>query len=236
MNLTLQYFGKIAELDWSDLDALKRCYKIQVASNRWPTEDFFAVMKSVVEWNWNRIVPHLNLVKIKKVVDVGSGVAIFDLMLSQYIDAVFHLVDKSAFESGAGPVYYSDNHGFYNSWNVVTDAIRTSGLAADRFNFIGPVDEWPTEVDLVISMHSWCWHYPKDTYWKKALHSLKTGGYLVLDIIHLPNRDMITEISNEFGVAPILTTPLFPRQNHPFTKWHVLKNGSHGTTCIWVKP
>lgn len=199
-------------------------------------EDFFKVMTNIVEWNWDRIVTKIDTSKLKTVVDVGSGVAIFDLLLSQCTDANFYLVDKSALDKFFPVQYSADKHGFYNSWNVVTDAITTSNLDPARFNFVSPTDEWPEQIDMIVSMHSWCWHYPKDNYWSKAIANLKSGGYLVLDILNLADRDTAQEITDELKANPISVVPLTPRPNHPFSTSHVMKNGSHGSTYIWVKP
>jgi SAM-dependent methyltransferase len=144
-----------------------------------------------------------------KIMDIGSGVAVIDLLLASYIpDSKFYLVDKEGFEFRPG-VYYDPEYPVYNSWAPVVDAIQTTGIATDRFSMIGEQDKFPEDLDCITSYLSWCWHYPKDIYWDKAFNSLKKGGRLILDVRALEGRDVIGEITEAMKCDPVL---------HPFDK------------------
>ena len=137
------------------------------------------------------------------IIDIGSGISVIDLLLAQYLPkSKFYLVDKEGFKFQQG-IYFDRNYPEYNSWSPVIDAIKTTGLDADRFNMITPDSAFPTEVDAITSYFSWGWHYPKNVYWDKVKESLKVGGKLIMDIRFLPGQDVVGEISEEFKCHPV---------------------------------
>lgn len=136
------------------------------------------------------------------ILDIGCGVAVVDLLLSKYLpNSKFYLLDREGFNFEPG-IYYDKNYPKYHSWDPVIDGIKSSGLDSNRFNFMGPDSQWPDQVDVITSYFSYCWHYPKETYWDKILNSLKIGGKLILDIRHLSDRDVIAEISEDMKSTP----------------------------------
>jgi SAM-dependent methyltransferase len=228
-------------LTWTNVQELRKWSKMQLGEAYFPNtltdEEFMAKFEKRIQNNWNRIALNVDITSLKKVVDIGSGVSTPDLLASKYNpDAEFYLVDKAEYTRKTNGLYYQDVHGHYNSWDVVEDCIRSSGLDRSKFNFLDPQDEWPEDVDMVLSTFSWCWHYPKETYWNKVLSSLKIGGILLVDVLNLPDRDVVKEISDEFGSNPI---SIFKMQMDPhlsFFKNHLtLKDGNYGSLCMWIR-
>jgi SAM-dependent methyltransferase len=137
------------------------------------------------------------------ILDVGCGVAVIDLLLAQYLpNSKFYLLDKEGFEFYPG-VYYDANYPEYNSWEPVHDAINATELDPKRFTLMNPESAWPEQVDVITSYLSYCWHYPKDTYWDKVLATLKVGGKLILDVRTLSDRDIVGEITEDMKSEPI---------------------------------
>ena len=144
-----------------------------------------------------------NLPDDSVIMDIGSGVAVIDLLLASYLpQSKFYLLDKEGFEFYPG-IYYDVNYPEYNSWAPVRDAIATTGLDADRFKMLNPNDQWPEQVDVVTSYLSYCWHYPKDTYWDMIMQTLRPGGKLILDVRTLADRDVIGEITEDMKSEPV---------------------------------
>jgi SAM-dependent methyltransferase len=144
-----------------------------------------------------------NLSNDSVIMDIGCGVAVIDLLLAQYLpQSKYYLLDKEGFEFYPG-VYYDVNYPEYNSWEPVRDAINATGLDANKFTFMSPSDAWPDQVDVVTSYLSYCWHYPKDTYWNKILNTLKVGGKLILDVRTLADRDIVGEITEDMKSEPV---------------------------------
>jgi len=200
-------------------------------------EEFMLKFEKRIQNNWNRIALNVDINSLKKVVDIGSGVSTPDLLASKYNpNAEFYLVDKSEYTRKTNGLYYQDVHGHYNSWDVVEDCINSSGLDRSKFNFLDPIDEWPTDVDLILSTFSWCWHYPKEVYWDKVLNSLKLGGSLLIDVLNLPDKNTVNEISYEFKSIPKVISLMKMDPHLQYFKDHLtVKDGSYGGFYLWTR-
>jgi len=226
-------------INWKNYEELSRIVKFQTGPQHWQgvntPELFLTRLESVANWNWNRTSKYIDVHNLKRVIDVGSGIGIFDLTLHNLNkDIEFYLVDKSTVEIPKQATYYSNKHYFYNSWDVVNDSINSSNIDKNKFNLLSPDDNWPSEVDLVISMHSWCWHYSKDYYWDRLLKSLRIGGTLILDVLNLKDKNIVEEISDALGSTPLYDLRYAP-ETHPFKNEFTFVNGSHGGLYSWIK-
>jgi hypothetical protein len=94
-------------------------------------------------------------------------------------------------------------------------------------------DSLPEDTDLIMSSYSWCFHYPKETYWQKVRDSLKTGGKLFLDVRLLQDRNMIQEINEEFKSLPTLIP--IPESPAYLDNPPTLIPGVVGYRCLWIK-
>lgn len=228
-------------LSWTNIPELRKWSRMQLGEAYFPTslsdDEFMSLFEKRIQNNWNRIARNVDINKLKKIVDVGSGVSTTDLLASKYNpDAEFCLVDKAEFTRHTNGLYYQDVHGHYNSWSVVEDCIDSSELDRNKFNFLDPNDEWPADVDLVLSTFSWCWHYPKETYWNKVMSSLKVGGYLLVDVLNLPDRDVVKEISEEFNSMPTVISRMKMDPHLNTFKGHLtVKDGFYGGLYLWTR-
>ena len=228
-------------LSWTNIEELRKWSRMQLGEAYFPKTltdyEFMSLFEKRIQNNWNRIALNVDITKLKKIIDIGSGVSTPDLLASKYNpDAEFYLVDKAEYTRRMNGIYYQDIHGHYNSWSVVEDCINSSGLDRNKFNFLDPNDEWPQDVDLILSTFSWCWHYPKETYWNKVLSSLKVGGHLLVDVLNLPDRDVVEEISNEFNSLPTVVSrmKMDPHLN-PFKGNLIVKDGHYGGLYLWTR-
>lgn len=173
-----------------------------------------------------------------KIVDIGAGVAVVDLLLYSYVpNSQFYLIDENTWsitpDNTPPYVSFSKTYPVYNSWSPVIDAIESSGFDSSRFTMLSPADKFPTDVDIVTSYLSWCFHYPKETYWDKVMGSLKVGGKLVLDVRPLHDRDVIGEISEELKATPIkFPFPKLPSYADTFLN---VDPNITGYRCLWTK-
>lgn len=188
-------------------------------------------------WDQRRNQGIFNLPENSKILDIGSGVAVIDLLLYSYINkSSFYLVDKDQFdithlEEDLPKNPYALDYPTYNSWNVVEDAIRTSNFDRSRFNFLDVDSDFPENVDAVTSYFSWCLHYPKEVYWDRVKNSLKKGGLLVLDVRPIHERDVIGEISEELKSNP--TKHAFPVVD--IDSYKPVDDGVSCYRCVWIK-
>jgi SAM-dependent methyltransferase len=238
-------------IQWSDQDTLIHyaamqagCYHVDISNVNWYSPDRFVPLHQAhfKHWNQERWSQRENMEVFDipdgaKIVDIGCGVSITDLLLYSYIpNSVFYLVDKDdEWPDNLHPatVSYTESHPHYNSWNPVLDAIETSKFNRERFNMLSPNDSLPEDTDLIMSSYSWCFHYPKETYWQKVRDSLKTGGKLFLDVRLLQDRNMIQEINEEFKSLPTLIP--IPESPAYLDNPPTLIPGVVGYRCLWIK-
>lgn len=237
-NMKIKHNDKLADLQWRDTEELRTWASWQAGKAFYPDtmtdEDFMSKFGQRSQWNWNRITSLVDMLSAKKVVDVGSGVAVTDLIASSLNpDAEFYLVDKSENTRQMNGKYYQEFHGHYNSWDVVKDCITLSGLNKDKFHFLDPVDEWPDDIDLVLSTYSWCWHYPKETYWDKVMRKLRVGGTLALDVLYLPDRDTVSEITEAMKSEPRFIAANYSIHMNHVKDQLIYKNNAPGGFYVW---
>lgn len=230
--------NQIVEVSWSNTDKLK-LYSAHQLGRYYFKEGMsdierFNIFDKMVDLNWKRIVNNIDITKFGTIVDVGCGIAVPDCLISKINPgANFYLVDKSEISHTTSGKYFEPKHGHYNSWDVLEDCIASSSLDRSRFNLLSPENEWPGDVDFVLSTYSWCWHYPKDTYWHKVQNSLKIGGVLAIDIYNLPDRDVAGEISEEFKCTPKYFPTKMPKSI--FADQFTVKDDAMGGFYIWTR-
>lgn len=210
-NLTIETDKGPIVINWSDANELARWSNIQaglyVKGKKSSLQLFYELFPKWQQMWWDRRYGQglFNLPDNAKIVDIGSGVAVQDILLAKYLpESTYTLVDKEGFEFRPG-IYYDKDYPEYNSWKPVVDGIKSSGIDSNRFKMQGPNDAWPDEVDAVTSYLSWCWHYPKEMYWQKVLDHLKVGGLFYADVRLLEDRDVMGEISEDMKSEPLAT-------------------------------
>lgn len=123
---------------------------------------------------------------VRSILDVGCGIGAINLFLSSYYDddtPIFYLFDKTEVSNS---VYYQfeEEAAFYNSLDLAEKVLKENSvnerniytLDADDFNL-----SELKEVDLCISLISWAFHYPLETYLDSVLECLAGDGCLLLD-------------------------------------------------------
>lgn len=238
----------IFKIHWSNLDLLCRYSAAQ--NGRWGSttdlENYELLHKRYFNswhsmcWNQRQGMGAFDIPSGSKILDIGCGLSVVDLTLYSYIkDSKLYLLDRETplsdeMKKMQSPEHsFKDDHPFYHSWGPVKDAIETSKFDNNRFVFLDPIDNFPEDLDLVLSSYSWCFHYPKEKYWDRAFHSLKTGGKLYLDVRLLPNRDTVGEISEAMKCKP--TTRLIPKIKTNIDYYNNGDDNVSGYQCLWTK-
>ncbi|MDP8925272.1 MAG: hypothetical protein M3O34_20700 [Chloroflexota bacterium] len=122
------------------------------------------------------------------ILDIGCGVAGIDAFLyRRYADQSpdIYLLDKSRVERA---VYYlfAQRAAFYNSLEVARALLVANGVPSRRVHPLEATSrndiELETKVDLVLSLISWGFHYPVDTYVDRVRSLLSEDGVVILDV------------------------------------------------------
>lgn len=127
------------------------------------------------------IKPFLN--DYKKVLDIGCGIAGIDLMLDKK-GADFYLFDKS--EKPDKIFYNFEEQGcFYNDMSQAKKFLEENHFKGNIYVLDIAKKEGIQdlqEVDLVISLISWGFHYPIKTYVEDVDKMLSDKGIIILDL------------------------------------------------------
>jgi SAM-dependent methyltransferase len=146
------------------------------------TRSFSADMEKEAE----SLRPHLPS-PCQKMLDIGCGVAGVDAFLSQQLEgrADIFLLDKTQVDD---KVYYKfERRGsFYSSLQVARDLLIANHVSSDHIHLEEATEDGriqaEQDLDLVISLISWGFHYPVETYLERVYTLLRTGGRLILDV------------------------------------------------------
>jgi len=134
-----------------------------VALHRTHTKDGDEYIKSLRD-DFAGIEPHLPE-SCESILDIGCGMAGIDILLKRkYPDAKLYLLDGDGPKEDWRGGFEKDMKPFSNR-EVATAFLASNGVTVDRWYDIGTQD---IEADLVISLLSWGWHYPLETYRVKA--------------------------------------------------------------------
>ena len=145
-----------------------------------------------------------------RVLDIGCGVAGIDVLLRQHYqnqaqELQFFLLDKSQLEKR---VFYGfKSHGaFYNSLPVAKNVLLVNGIADDHVITLEASDDntiaIQDRIDLVISLISWGFHYPVETYVQAVYQLLSEQGRLILDV--RKKTDGLTLLKDWFSVCDVI--------------------------------
>jgi SAM-dependent methyltransferase len=122
------------------------------------------------------------------VLDIGCGVAGIDVFIQRHYarqPIEFFLLDRSEIASS---VFYSfqSRAAFYNSLEVAREMLTMNGVPDERIHLLEATAENEIKVnrkiDLVISLLSWGFHYPIETYLLRVHQLLSDDGVLALDV------------------------------------------------------
>lgn len=127
------------------------------------------------------------------ILDIGCGVAGIDVLLHRHYAGRsaadrgpdLYLLDKTRTETS---VYYmfKQRGAFYNSLEVARKLLVANGVPERRVHLLEATSRneiaVQTKVDLVLSLISWGFHYPVETYVDRVRGLLADGGVVILDV------------------------------------------------------
>lgn len=121
------------------------------------------------------------------ILDIGCGMAGIDLFLwNHYRDQSpdITLFDKSEVSEELYYRFY-ENAAFYNSLETARENLTNGGIPAENVHTVEASQDNLRElndVDFCLSLYSWGFHYPVDTYIDEVTEALSEDGRVVLDL------------------------------------------------------
>ena len=127
--------------------------------------------------------------KASTILDIGCGVGGIDVLLHRHYDCdqstEFYLLDKTSTNK---KIYYGfrGDGAFYNSLEVTELLLSQNGIPRENIHLLEVTPDYRidigTDVDLVISLISWGFHYPVSAYVDEVHNTLRQGGHLLIDV------------------------------------------------------
>jgi len=138
------------------------------------------------------------------VLDIGCGMAGIDLFLWQHYRSnqpKINLFDKSEISDDLYYEFY-DQAAFYNSLQTARKNLTLNGIPDSKIQTIEATQEnlnTLQDVDICISLYSWGFHYPVETYIEGVTEILTEQGNVILDIRKETER--VSKDTNGFQIC-----------------------------------
>lgn len=146
-------------------------------------------------------------ITIENVLDIGSGIAGLDVLISTHYKNKIEicLLDKSSIDKDLH--YGFEKRGsFYNSLSLAKKVLVNNGTPENNIFLQEATDDnainFNKKFDLIISIISWGFHYPVDTYLDEVFNKLNVGGILIIDVRKESNGQ--EQLVNKFGNCKIV--------------------------------
>jgi SAM-dependent methyltransferase len=122
------------------------------------------------------------------ILDIGCGVAGIDVLLNHHFkeeQPTFYLLDKTHVEDSVFYGFHSRG-AFYNSLVAAKALMLANEISAQSVHLLEANDQHAIPLDgrveLVISLISWGFHYPIQTYLDQVFALLAKGGTMIIDV------------------------------------------------------
>jgi SAM-dependent methyltransferase len=246
ITINIENLNKKINLKWTEecINDLKLCAVYQQGPGNWidiidiekwqvnkflaidsiPNDKFFNRLEKIWNIRINYIFRFVNynnkLSQSKKYLEIGSGISILGLILSQvYKNIDFYFVDNNLIENIINTPFYNNNHhAFYNKFNVIKDCVSESNINENKIHLLTPDNIWPNDIDIISSYGSYCWHYSPDVYLNRLEEALLPNGHLILEVLHHENN--LQKLTDKFND---------PKLEFLYTdKKIILSNAKHG--------
>lgn len=113
---------------------------------------------------------------VSSILDIGAGLGGIDVLLKDmYPDAMFHLMDGTGMAKHR--TSYRAEMEAYNDLHLTVATMHLNGVNAIIYE-IDPAAE--IHADLVLSLYSWCFHYPSDVY--RDLVDRSGASHVIVDV------------------------------------------------------
>lgn len=135
----------------------------------------------------------------ERVLDIGSGLGGIDILLNRHYggELFVELIDG---ENDEAVMHQHDQT--FNDMTVAAEFQRRNGVT----RFLGSRPDRAlkrAQTDLIISLQSWCFHYPASTYLDFVRGRCHTGTKLIVDV-RKERPDWFTDLNRDFVLIDTL--------------------------------
>lgn len=138
---------------------------------------WLAAYEKAIAYDFCSLLPHLPPVSPGlRVLDVGSGLGGIDVLLDRHYGGI----EVCLLDGIDDPPQMMLHRCTFNSMKVAGDFLTGNGVRAWRHVGMPPVKAAP--MDIIISLGSWCFHYPPSEYLGFVERCCGSSTVLILDV------------------------------------------------------
>lgn len=139
---------------------------------------------------------------IKNIIDIGPGIGGYHIFLNEQTgnSANFHFLDKNHVAPVMRYGYLDDTDG-YSIFSETERYLAAGGIDPARMHFwnasepreVKNLAAWTGHFDVVMSIFSWCFHYPATLYLDLAATILADDGVMIADVRKGEDQEKVLE-------------------------------------------
>lgn len=142
--------------------------------------EWHRLYESAVRADYEGLAPHLPE-QCWGLLDVGSGLGGIDVLLSRHYEARSHPF-LYLMDGVADAPQVTLHRKTFNHADVTKDFLCKNGVRPGRIYCVAPPAVVPHPFDLVLSLGSWCFHYPPAEYLPLLVRCLHRDLVLIVDV------------------------------------------------------
>jgi len=165
-------------------------------NQRGPPHATDAQISELMHQTYLSIKPSLPSVYTPRVLDIGCGIGVYHVYIHRHYGgrSEHFLVDRALYQIGQKGYEKHSKHGgfnsvrkmpFYTSDTCAHEIAMSNGFTESNWHWVNATEENVRsigQVDLAMSMLSWGYHYPVDTYADAVRSVLKPDGRLLITL------------------------------------------------------
>ncbi len=136
-----------------------------------------------IKFNWDDMKDYVG--EPNKVLDIGCGIGGIDYFIAkQFQNCHLYLLDENKLDETI--MYgYNNKSSYYNSLELSEKFLRLNNIS-NEITLLTPDNDLSIlkEIDLVISLISWGFHYPIETYLDLVSNCTSENAKVIIDIRH----------------------------------------------------
>jgi len=118
----------------------------------------------------------------ESILDIGCGMAGIDTFFYTHYQKQIHLHLMDGTGDTDEKIGFHDEMEPYNNLAITKKLLMMNGVIPEHIHFHPINAELTIPCDVIISLLSWGFHYPANTYCELAKRSLRSGGIIILDV------------------------------------------------------
>jgi hypothetical protein len=135
-------------------------------------------LEAVLEDTLKSLIPALPY-PLMAVLDIGSGLGAIDVVLYRYCDSI---IDIGLLDGTDDRPHVDRRNKTFSNRRVSTNFLTRNGVPPQVLHYYSPGERPKETYDLVLSLASWCFHYPPEVYLEMVMDCCLPHSCVIVDL------------------------------------------------------